>query len=181
MALCRNLNKRAIDGGCQLAIFQYARQDERERMDQDSALAGVSCLSQRDQRSRQDAAFVGAAQAWEPQTGVLRLWSEDRKHCRGLRAGGTGSTVVGISHHRGDRTLSHTLSGVQDQGGESAAAAEQGPPSVSAVRKRWDKPVRAHRYDEWRGSLACRPARCERSTCGICGGGQRGDVDRRCG
>jgi hypothetical protein len=40
--------------------FQYARQDERERMDEDSGMAGVPGLSQRDQRSRQDSATVGA-------------------------------------------------------------------------------------------------------------------------
>src|ERR1700694_4746180 len=61
--------------------FQYARQDERERMDKDSGMAGVPGLSQRDQRSSQDSATVGASQAREPQTGVFRLWSEDQRNC----------------------------------------------------------------------------------------------------
>jgi hypothetical protein len=54
-------------------------------------------------------------------------------------------------------------------------------PSASALRKRWDKPVKAQRYDEWPGSLAWPRARCERSTCGIYSAGPRGEVDRRCG
>jgi hypothetical protein len=44
-------------------------------MDKDSGMAGVSGLSQRDQRRRQDAGFVGATQAREPQAGVFWLWS----------------------------------------------------------------------------------------------------------
>ena len=41
-------------------FFRYAQQNERERMDEDSALAGVPSLSQRDQRRAEDPAFVGA-------------------------------------------------------------------------------------------------------------------------
>src|SRR5260370_28005585 len=46
--------------------------------------------------------------------------------CRGLRAGGTRSAVVRISHDGSDRALSSALSGVRDQSRESSAAAEQG-------------------------------------------------------
>src|SRR5439155_15731388 len=107
-------------------IFQYAREDERERMDKDSGMAGVQGLSQRDQRSSQDSASVGAPQARAPQTRVFRVWSEDQRNCRGLGARGTRSAVVRISHDGSDRALSSALFGVRDQGRESGAAAEQG-------------------------------------------------------
>src|SRR5215472_3579841 len=95
-------------------------------MDQDSALAGVSSLSQRDQRGSQDPALVGASQAREPQTGVLRLWSEGHADGRGLRAGDTRSSVVGIPHHGSDRALTRALSGARDQGRKRTPAPEQG-------------------------------------------------------
>jgi hypothetical protein len=57
-------------------------------MDKDSGMAGVSGLSQRDQRRRQDAGFVGATQAREPQAGVFWLWSGGQRNCRDLRTGG---------------------------------------------------------------------------------------------
>src|SRR6516162_8822795 len=95
-------------------------------MDEDSAMAGVPGVSQRDQRRRQDSASVGASQAWEPQTRVLRLWSEGQPDCRGLRAGGARSALVRIPHDGGGRALPSALSRVWDQGGESTAAAEQG-------------------------------------------------------
>ena len=57
-------------------------------MDKDSGMAGVSGLSQRDQRSSQDAASVGATQAREPQAGVFWLWSGGQRNCRDLRTGG---------------------------------------------------------------------------------------------
>src|SRR5262245_8141102 len=107
-------------------IFQYAGQDERERMDQDSEMAGVPGLPQRDQRRSQDSAPMGATLAREPQTGVFRLWWEEPGNSRGLRARGTGSAVVRIPHDGSDRALSCALSGLRNQGGESAAAAEQG-------------------------------------------------------
>src|ERR1700730_7206269 len=95
-------------------------------MDEDSEIAWVPSLPQRDPRGVQNAAPVGATQAREPQTGVFRLWSEDRRNCRGLRAGGTRSAAVRISHDGNDRALSSALSGLRDQGRESIAAPEQG-------------------------------------------------------
>src|SRR5260370_25271595 len=68
-----------LTGGFEEENFQYARQDERERMDKDSGMAGGPGLSQRDQRRSQDAATVGASQARKPKTSVF--W---------LRAGGEG-------------------------------------------------------------------------------------------
>jgi hypothetical protein len=35
-----------------------------------------------DQRSGQDAAFVRATQALEPEAGMLRLWSEGAENCK---------------------------------------------------------------------------------------------------
>lgn len=77
-ALRRNLNNYSINGGLRGGDFRYARQDERERTDQDSGMAWVPGLSQRDQRSRQDFATVGASQAGEPQAGLFGVRSEDR-------------------------------------------------------------------------------------------------------
>ena len=53
-------------------------------------------------------------------------------------------------------------------------------PSKAPFSKRFE-PVRAHRYDDWPGSLAWRRARCGRSICGIWSAGPRGDADRPCG
>src|SRR6266702_1552466 len=53
-------------------------------------------------------------------------WSENRQSCRGLRARGTRSAVVGVPHDGGNRTLPGALSRVRNQGGESTAVAEQG-------------------------------------------------------
>jgi hypothetical protein len=54
-------------------------------MDKDSGIAGVPGLSQRDQRRSQDSASVRTSPGREPQTGVLRVWSEDAEDCRDLR------------------------------------------------------------------------------------------------
>jgi hypothetical protein len=58
-------------------------------------------------------------------------------------------------------------------------------PSKAPFSKRFEEAVgqacEMPRYDEWPGSLGWRRARCERSTCGICGVGLRDGVDRRCG
>src|SRR6201982_1690460 len=126
MALRRNLNNSSINGVVEEGICQYAREDERERMDKDSGMAGIPGLSQRDQRRSQDSASVGAPQAGEPQTGVFRVWSEDQRNCGGLRARGARSAVVRVSHDGGDRAVSSALSGLRDQGRESRAAAQQG-------------------------------------------------------
>jgi hypothetical protein len=40
-ALRRNLNNSSINGVFEEGIFQYAQQDERERVDKDSGLAWV--------------------------------------------------------------------------------------------------------------------------------------------
>src|ERR1700745_4433602 len=105
MALRRNLNNSSINGVFEEGIFQYAREDERERMDKDSGMAGIPGLSQRDQRSSQDSASVGAPQAGEPQIGVFRLWSEDPRNCGGLRARGTRSAVVRVTHDGRERAV----------------------------------------------------------------------------
>src|ERR1700751_5703984 len=62
----------------------------------------------------------------EPQIGVFRLGSEDQRNGGGLRARGTRSAVVRVSHDGGDRAVSSALSGLRDQGRESSAAAQQG-------------------------------------------------------
>src|SRR6266851_4154556 len=106
--------------------FQYARQDERERMDKDSGMAGVPGLSQRDQRRSQDAATVGASQARKPKTRVFWLRAGGEGDRRGVRTRGAGSAVVGVSHHGGDRVVPSALSGMWGQGTAGAAVAQQG-------------------------------------------------------
>ena len=71
------------------------------------------------------------------------------------------------------------LSGMAPHGRRTSDLAQD--KVTDALRRRWDKPVRAQRYDEWTGSLAWRRVRCEQSTCGIWSAGRRGDADRHCG
>jgi len=104
-------------------------------MDENSEVAGVPSLLQRDQRRVEDAALVGATQAREPQTAVLRLWSNG--NCRGLRAGGTGFAVVRIPHDGSDRALSSVLPGLCGIEGEKVPLL----PSKAPFSKRFDEAV----------------------------------------
>ena len=56
-----------------VAVVWLHWRHERQRVEQDSGMAGLPGISKRDQRIGQDVAFMGTAQAWEPQAGVLRL------------------------------------------------------------------------------------------------------------
>src|ERR1035437_3569457 len=95
-------------------------------MDEDTGVGGVPGVSQRDQGRSQDVASVGTAQTWKPQAGVFGMRTSGDGDCRGLRAGSTGSAVVGVPHDGGDRAVPGPLSGMRNQGRESSAAAEQG-------------------------------------------------------
>src|SRR5713226_6656439 len=69
---------------------------------------------------------VGATQAWEPQAGVFWVWASSEGNCRGVRTRGTGSALLRVPHHGGDRVVPGALPAMWGQGGEGAAAAQQG-------------------------------------------------------
>src|SRR5579864_9086578 len=73
VALGENLKNSWIYRISEEQLFGYTRRRERQRVEQDSGLAGLPSLSKPDQRIGQDVAFMGTAQAREPQAGVLGL------------------------------------------------------------------------------------------------------------
>jgi len=54
----------------------YTPEDERNRLEQSTGVAWVYGLRTRDRRAEENAEAMGAAQAWEPEIGVLGLWAE---------------------------------------------------------------------------------------------------------
>src|SRR5216684_6139914 len=54
----------------------YTRQDERDRLDRSTGVAGVSGLPTRNRGEGKNPEAVGSAQAGKPETGLLRLWAE---------------------------------------------------------------------------------------------------------
>ena len=126
---------------------------------------------------------------------TLRLWVRRKRGTRKLECSGCGRRIQEIAevYEREVRDLPcfeyRTTVVIElyrlrcpDCGikAEKVALPSKAPFS-QRLTKRWDKPVRAQRYDEWRGNLGWPRARCERSTCAIYSAGPRGDVDRRCG
>jgi hypothetical protein len=98
--------------GFRVASFSVRSADERERMDKDSGVAGVSGLSQRDHEAAK----------------TLRLWVRRKRGNRKLECSGCGRRVNEIVEtcEREVRDLPSALSGLWDQGRESSAFAEQG-------------------------------------------------------
>src|ERR1700738_646469 len=54
----------------------YTRQDERDRLEQSTGLAGVSGPPIRNRGAGKKAEAVGSTEARKPETGVLGLWAE---------------------------------------------------------------------------------------------------------
>jgi hypothetical protein len=79
-----------------------------------------------------------------------------------------------VPHDGGDRTVSGSMSGLRDQGGEDRAGA-------SGSRRLWARRARVRRRGKWRGDSDWRRARWARSTCAIWNDGPPPGASRRCG
>src|SRR5262249_43738339 len=127
---------------------------------------------------------------------TLRLWVRRKRGNRKLECSGCGRRIQQIAeiYEREVRDLPWSeyrttvvIELYRVRCPECGIKAEKVPllpskaPFSKRLRRRWDKPVRVPRYDEWRGSLAWRQAGYEPWTCAISGVGRRGDDDRPCG
>ena len=162
-----------------MQFFQYARQRERQRLDKDFAVAWVR---------------VYRCEINE-EAKTLRLWVRRKRGNRKLECSGCGRRTRDIAEvcEREVRDLPwsefptrvvielYRVRCPECRIREEKVLLLPGKPrSVSALRKRWDKPVRVLPYDEWprqfglaASTVLAIDLRCLRV-------GRRGDVGRPC-
>ena len=104
----------------------YTPQFERQRLDEDSGMAGVSGLAERDRPVQQTPKAVGA-QTRESGAGLFRVRAACGRDCRDLRTGSARSAMLRVPDNGGNRTVPGEVSGVWPEGGGA-------PPSVVHVR-----------------------------------------------